>query len=96
MLKATISAKQYNALESLAYWIADLHYIKERYGENDPELETCRKTIEKCCFPSLDALQVPFWVQNTVICWAENWRNYKDQYFTSFLASKNIEIEKTA
>lgn len=69
--------RQRMELESLAYWIADINYINERYGYNDQELKICRDTIEKSIFPSLDKLNVPFWVQNAVICWAENWREYK-------------------
>ena len=93
-LEMHLTKKQYTALEGLAYWIANLHYMRERYGKNEPELETCRKTIELCCFPDLDALHVPFWVQNSVICWAENWRNYKDTYFDSFLKTKNIFVDR--
>lgn len=93
-LEMNLTKDQYNALEGLAYWIADLHYMRERYGDKEPELDRARKTIELCCFPKLDALKVPFWVQNSVICWAENWRAYKDTYFYNFLESKNIHIDR--
>ena len=77
-------------LEGLAYWIADAAYIRERYGENCPELITCRKTIENM-FPRLDAAGVPYWVQNTVIAWAEDWRRYKGEYMWPALSDKGIE-----
>lgn len=92
MLTYTLNRDQYSALSGLAYWVSDLHYMRERFGENDPELTRARETIEKCLFPQLDRLQVPFWVQNTVLCWAENWRNTKRQYLTDFLKSKNIFV----
>ena len=93
MLNAKISREQFSELQGLSYWVANLNYIKEIYGENDNELQVCRETIEKCIFPKLDKLNVPFWVQNTVICFSENWRNTKKEYLSSFLKSKNIEIE---
>lgn len=92
MLSCTINRDQLAALEGLAYWIADLHYMREKWGENEPELQRARDTIEKCCFPRLDRMGVPFWVQNSVICWAENWRNTKSEYFTDFLKRKNIFV----
>lgn len=92
MLSCTINHDQLAALDGLAYWIADLHYMREKWGENDPELKRARDTIEKCCFPQLDKMGVPFWVQNSVICWAENWRNTKSEYLTDFLKKKNIFV----
>lgn len=92
MLKYTINREQYSALEALAYWVADLHYMREKWGDDEPELKHARDTIEKSCFPSLDRLGVPFWVQNVVVCWSENWRNTKSQYLSEFLKSKNIFV----
>ena len=86
--KATQKQKQ--ALEGLAYWIADVNYIKERFGSDDPELKKCDDTIQLCIFPELDALHVPFWVQNIVISWAENWRQYKEYYFSDAMKKYNI------
>lgn len=91
MITYTLNREQYNALDGLAYWVADLHYMRERFGDDEPELKRARATIESC-FPELDRLNVPFWVQNSVIVWAENWRNTKQQYFTEFLKSKNIFV----
>ena len=74
----------YNALCGLAYRIADNAYMIERYGADDTktEREQNRKTISGL-FAELDSMRVPFWVQNTVICWAENWRTYKTDCLTS-------------
>ncbi len=71
MIKIELNKKQFAELEGLSYWIADLHYMRERFGDDEPELIRCRKTIE-LSFDVLDSLGVPHWVQNTVICWAEN------------------------
>ena len=91
VLKFEASKEQKHALEGLAYWIADNAYIIERYGADDPERENVKKTISMI-FDDLDALRVPFWVQNTVICFSENWRKYKETYLSSFLKTKNIYI----
>lgn len=76
--------EKYNALCGLAYRIADNAYMIERYGADDSEIE--RKQNHKTIiglFDELDSMRVPFWVQNTVICWAENWRAYKTDCLTS-------------
>ena len=91
MLKFEYTNEQRNALEGLAYRIADNAYMIERYGREEvqPELAENHKTI--CgLFETLDKLSVPFWVQNTVIFWAENWRDYKEQYFTTAMEKNNI------
>lgn len=68
----------YNALSGLAYRIADNTYMIERYGRTDVETELKQNHVTICgLFDDLDALRVPYWVQNTVICWAEDWRRYK-------------------
>ena len=92
MLAYTLTRDQFSALEGLAYWIADLHYMREKWGDDEPEVQRARDTVEKCCFPSLDRLAVPFWVQNSVICWAENWRNTKKEYLKQVLERKNILV----
>ena len=66
---------QRSALEGLAYRIADSAYMRERFGNDEPELRQNEKTISGL-FDELDRLGVPFWVQNSVICFSENWRKY--------------------
>lgn len=90
-MKYQLNMKQYRALQGLAYWVADINYIRERYGKDDPECTICDKTI-KLTFDQLDKMQVPYWVQNAVICFAEDWRKYKQTYFQGFLASRNITV----
>lgn len=88
----TISRKQLSALESLAYWIHEMGYIREYYqGEENcidfkNEYDRVDKTI--ClCFDELDKLGVSFRLQNSVICWAENWRDYASSYTLDHLRS---------
>lgn len=90
-LTFTATIEQRRVLQGLAYWIADINYISERYGHDVPEITECDRTI-KSLFDELDALNVPFWVQNSVICWAENWRNYKNGYLTENMKIKNIYL----
>ena len=84
MYRFTCTQKIYNALSGLAYRIADNQYMIERYGRENCSVELAenKKTIGGL-FSDLDSMQVPFWVQNTVICWAENWRRYKENYVIS-------------
>lgn len=94
MLKFELSREQYNELSALAYWVADVNYMQEKFGPDEPELQTCRDTIEKSIFPNLDYLKVPFWVQNIVSCWAENWRNYTSNYLINYLKTKSITLKE--
>lgn len=85
--------EQRNAIEALAYHVADVNYIKERYGVNDPEFKKADKNV-LLTFETLDRLGVPFWVQNSVICFAENWRRYKSEYMDNWLLkNRNIDIK---
>lgn len=84
-LSFTPSHTQLKALEGLQYWIAELHYLKNHKHTVHDE-NKARTTIEKCCFPQCDRLQIPFWVQNAVIMWAESGR-YQNEYFSDFIKS---------
>ena len=81
--------EQRNALEGLAYRIADSAYMRERFGNDEPELEQNEKTISSL-FDLLDRLGVPFWVQNSVICFSENWRKYIQFGIFEPMKEKNI------
>lgn len=86
------NTQQRNELEGLAYWVADVNYIIERYGANDPEYTRANKSV-LLCFENLDRLGVPFWVQNSVVCFAENWRQYQNNYIdTWLLKNRNIDL----
>ena len=84
--------EQRNAIEALAYHVADVNYIKERFGSSDPEFKKADKNV-LMTFETLDRLGVPFWVQNSVVCFAENWRRYKSEYADNWLfKNRNIDI----
>lgn len=84
--------EQRNALEALAYHVADVNYIAERYGREEPEHEKAHQNVLLTFF-TLDTLGVPFWVQNAVIAFAENWRQYKSVYLSEWLKkNRNIDL----
>lgn len=91
-LHFAVNQEQYNALQGLAYRVADNAYMIERYGVRDTEQE--RQDNHKIIvdlFEKLDLLQVPFWVQNNVICYFENWRRYKTDYLYQCLESRGVD-----
>ena len=85
--KATKTQK--NLLQGLAYWIANNRYMREKFGDSDPELKVVNDTIH-ALFDSLDRAGVPFWVQNSVIICAENWRRYHSIGIESDLKKRGI------
>lgn len=89
----TLSQEQYDDLSSLAYWIADEMYLRERYGNDEPEIKKAQDTIS-FLFDVLDKAKVPFWVQNTVIAFSENWRRYKTEYLRDYLETKNVFLKE--
>lgn len=83
---------QVYALRGLAYHVADVNYIKEKYGASDPEYKKADSNVSYQ-FEVLDRLGVPFWVQNSVICFSENWRRYKSEYLEDWLLkNRNIDL----
>lgn len=84
--------QQVNALEALAYHVADVNYILDRFGSDEPEYKNAHLNV-LLTFETLDRLCVPFWVQNSVVCFAENWRRYKENYTNEWLLkNKNIDL----
>ena len=91
-MRMTFSAtqEQYSELEGLAYWISRISRgLEENDGETDPEIESMRKTVN-FIFDRLDEEKVPFWVQNSVLAWAEVWRNTKQEYFSEAMKKRGI------
>lgn len=86
-IRAHIDPAQAKELEYLARWHADLQYIKERFGASDPECEVSRKSID-FAFKQLDALCVPYWLQNAALAFSEDWRRYKSTDLWSYLRRK--------
>lgn len=87
-----VTQKQYDVLAGLRYWIADIHRMRERYGNDEPELAVCDKSIQ-ALFDEADKLKIPFWVQNAAIFSVDNWRNYITEYTYQALEKKNINCD---
>lgn len=87
-----VTQKQYDVLAGLRYWIADIKRMRERFGDNEPELKTCDNSIQ-ALFDEADKLKIPFWVQNTAIFSVDNWRNYLTEYTYQALEKKNINCD---
>lgn len=81
----------YSALEGIAFRQADTSYMLERYGADGAavELEENRKTVSGL-FDYLDALAVPFWVQNAALAFGRDWRRYKSGSLSEWLAARGI------
>lgn len=92
MLKFEATRKQWSWLEGLAFWIADNAYCRERLSKEEYEREEFSRHDDsiRACFDQLDKLNVPFWVQNATIAWAEDWRREATEYMETGLARRNI------
>lgn len=73
MKSYTTTREQRDELEGLAYWIADRAWSRER-GELDEYEDSRTDNTIRAIFDALDRLAVPYWVQNAVCRWAEDWR----------------------
>lgn len=73
-------------LEYLSRWRADLAYIVERFGGDDPEAEVSRKSI-RFAFDQLDKLGCPFWLQNCALAYGEDWRERQQRDFSAWLVA---------
>ena len=90
MMKFSVTRKQFKELEGLAYWIADHAYIREYYGDDDPELDGVEKNIEYA-FEQLDRLEVPYWIQNAIcVTYADDWRTWKHTDVSTVLRKRMI------
>ena len=87
----TATRDQSNELEALRYWIAEKAYTQEREPADAVELHRIGETI-RGIFDKLDRLGVPFWVQNSVLCWAEDWRDTLRRSTRDAMRPKGIDI----
>lgn len=87
-LAVVLTDEQARELEYLARWREDLAYICERYGAQDPETQVSRKSIE-FSFSRLDALHVPFFLQNAALAFGEDWRRQMQTDLFRWLASRD-------
>ena len=83
--------EQRDELEGLAYWIADRAWSRER-GELDEHEDHRTDTTIRAIFDALDRLGVPYWVQNAVICWAEDWRRAMKEDLRDAMRARQIAL----
>lgn len=91
MLQYELTQKQFNELSGLAFHLATSALNSERGDLNAGEREQDAENVKQH-FPALDALGVPYWVQNVVLLWAEDWRRYERGYLREYLKKKNITV----
>lgn len=78
-------------LEGLAYWIADRSWSRER-GELDKNEDNRTDDTIRAIFDRLDRLAVPYWVQNAVCRWAEDWRRTMRENLRDAMRAKQIVL----
>lgn len=91
MKSYTTTREQRDELEGLAYWIADRAWSRER-GELDEYEERRTGDTIRAIFDALDRLGVPYWVQNAVCCWAEDWRLTMRENLRDAMRAKQIDL----
>lgn len=83
--------EQRDNLEGLAYWVSDRAWSREHGLLDEHEDQRTDKTI-RAIFNALDRLAVPYWVQNAVICWAEDWRRTMQEDFRDAMSARQIAL----
>lgn len=83
--------EQRDELEGLAYWIADRTWSREHGLLDEHEDQRTDNTI-RVIFDALDRLGVPYWVQNAVCRWAEDWRRAMQEDFRDAMRARQIAL----
>lgn len=78
-------------LEGLAYWIAERAWSREHGKLDEYEDRRTGDTI-RAIFDALDRLGVPYWVQNSVIVWAEDWRRAMKENLRDAMRAEQITL----
>ena len=93
MTEYNITQKQYDTLLGLRHWLANKAYMIERYpADYEKERERIHKTIV-CCFNEADQLHIPFWVQNIICGYQDNWRHTLDTYLYQDLEKRGVNCD---
>lgn len=85
------TSEQRDELEGLAYWIADRAWSREHGLLDEHEDQRTDKTI-RAIFDALDRLGVPYWVQNAVCRWAEDWRRTMKEDLRDAMRARQIAL----
>lgn len=91
MMTFTATREQRDELEGLAYWVSDRAWSRER-GELDEYEDSRTDNTIRAIFDALDRLCVPYWVQNAVCCWAEDWRRAMKENLRAAMRAKQIVL----
>lgn len=83
--------EQRDELEGLSYWIADRAWSRER-GELDEYEDSRTDNTIRAIFDALDRLAVPYWVQNAVCRWAEDWRRTMKENLRNAMRAEQITL----
>ena len=91
-MRTHINRTQFRALEELAHWC---YQAARCAAENDAEgAEQARQTL--ATFPAeLDALNIPWWIQNAVSVWAQDFRapgNIREAYLDQMLSRRCVDV----
>lgn len=87
----TATREQRDNLEGLAYWVSDRAWSRER-GELDEHEDHRTDTTIRAIFDALDRLGIPYWVQNAVCRWAEDWRRAMQEDFRDAMRARQIAL----
>lgn len=89
-MEYTITQDQYNTLSGLRYWMAIKAKLKERYpADYETEADRIHKTIT-FLFNEADQQSIPFWVQNIVCYFQDDWRHTLDHYLYQDLEKRGV------
>lgn len=91
MMTFAATREQRDNLEGLAYWVSDRAWSRERGKLDEYEERRTGDTI-RAIFNALDRLAVPYWVQNAVSCWAEDWRRTMQEDFRDAMRARQIAL----
>lgn len=93
MLTFNIDQTQYNILLGLRHWMAVKAKMIERYpADYEKERDSIHKTIVSL-FEDADRHGLPFWVQNIVCGYQDDWRHSLDTYLYQDLEKRNVNCE---
>lgn len=92
-MEYTINQKQYNILSGLRYWMSVKAKMKERYpADYEKEKENIHLTIVSL-FEDADRNKIPFWVQNIVCYYQDEWRHTLDHYLYQDLEKRGVNCD---
>ena len=88
-----IDQKQYDILLGLRHFMANKAYMIERYpADYELEKENIHKTIVSL-FDEADQHNIPFWVQNIICGYQDDWRHTCNTYLYQDLEKRGVNCD---